>query len=84
VGQKVDVGEPFGEIESVKAVSDLYSPVEGEVVAVNQKLPDNLELLSQDPYDKGWMIRVKMSDEAGLSKLMDAKAYEKQCAQEAH
>jgi glycine cleavage system H protein len=84
VGRKVEAGEPFGEIESVKAVSDLYSPVDGEVVAVNQKLPDNLELLNQDPYEKGWMVRIKIAEESGLSKLMDAKAYEKQCAEEAH
>jgi glycine cleavage system H protein len=84
VGRKVQAGQPFGEIESVKAVSDLYSPVDGEIVAVNQKLPDQLELLNQDPYAKGWMLKIKISDESGLAKLLDAKAYEKQCAEESH
>jgi glycine cleavage system H protein len=84
VGQKVEAGKPFGEIESVKAVSDLYSPVDGEIVAVNSKLPENLELLNQDPYGKGWMLQIKIADESGLKKLKDAKSYEKQCAEEAH
>jgi glycine cleavage system H protein len=82
VGTKVVAGQPFGEVESVKAVSDLYSPVDGEVIAVNTELPQHLELLSSDPYQQGWMIKVALSDEAALSKLMDAATYEKQCASE--
>jgi glycine cleavage system H protein len=81
VGKTVTAGKPFGEIESVKAVSDLYSPVDGEVIAVNAKLPDNLGVLNKDPYNEGWMLKIRISDESGLSKLMDAAAYEKQCAE---
>ncbi len=71
VGKQVKAGESFGEIESVKAVSDLYSPVDGEVVEVNATLPDSLETLNDDPYEKGWIAKIKLSDETALSKLMD-------------
>ena len=84
VGKTVAAGKPFGEIESVKAVSDLYSPVDGEVIAVNNKLPDNLGVLNKDPFNEGWMVKIRISDESGLSKLMDAAAYEKQCAEAGH
>ncbi|MDZ4818056.1 MAG: glycine cleavage system protein GcvH [Planctomycetota bacterium] len=84
VGRKVKVGDSFGEIESVKAVSDLYSPVDGEVVAVNDALPNQLETLNSDPYGAGWAIKVKLSDESSLSKLMDYSTYQKQCAEEGH
>lgn len=83
VGRKLSAGQPFGEVESVKAVSDLYSPVDGEVVEVNQEIADRLESLNQDPYDQGWLIKVRITDESGLSKLMDFAAYQKQCAEEA-
>jgi glycine cleavage system H protein len=82
VGQQVTAGETFGEVESVKAVSDLYSPVSGEVVAMNSELPDHLEILSEDCYGKGWMIKVKLADDSGLDELLDFAAYEKQCAEE--
>jgi glycine cleavage system H protein len=82
VGAKVQAGQPFGEVESVKAVSDLYSPVDGEVVAVHNDLLNKLESLGSDPYQEGWMIKVALSDESSLKKLMDAAAYEKQCAAE--
>jgi glycine cleavage system H protein len=82
VGAKVVAGQPFGEVESVKAVSDLYSPVDGEVIAVNTELPEHLERLSSDPYHAGWMIKVALSDDAALKRLMDAATYEKQCASE--
>ena len=82
VGDQLTAGSPFGEIESVKAVSDLYSPVSGEVIEVNNKLPDNLEVLNDDPYGAGWMIKVKVTDPAPLSKLMKLEAYEKQCSEE--
>jgi glycine cleavage system H protein len=82
VGAKVTAGQPFGEVESVKAVSDLYSPVDGEVTAVHSDLAQKLETLASDPYNTGWMIKVALSDEASLKKLMDATAYEKQCASE--
>ena len=72
-------GSEFGEVESVKAVSSLYSPVEGEVVAVNSALPTQLETLNRDPYGAGWVIKVKLTDESGLAKLMNYATYQKQC-----
>jgi len=83
-GTKVTAGEPFGEIESVKAVSDLYSPVDGEVIEVNAALASHLEKLNDDPYDAGWMIKVRLTDERGLADLLDYAAYEKQCTEESH
>lgn len=80
VGRKLAIGDEFGEVESVKAVSPLYSPVAGEVVAVHSDLPDNLEGLNDDPYDFGWIIKVKLDGEPAET-LMDYAAYEKQCAQ---
>ena len=82
VGTETQSGKEFGEVESVKAVSPLYSPVDGEVVEVNESLKDALETLNDDAYDGGWMIKVRLSDEASLSKLLDHAAYEKQCADE--
>jgi glycine cleavage system H protein len=82
VGTHIKAGQPFGEVESVKAVSDLYSPVDGEVIAVHSDLASKLETLGSDPYNAGWMIKVALSDESSLKKLMDATAYEKQCATE--
>ena len=81
VGTQVNASESFGEVESVKATSDMYSPVDGEIVEVNTGLPDNLEILNEDPYDKGWIIKVKISSEDSLGKLMDHTTYEKQCAE---
>jgi glycine cleavage system H protein len=82
VGAHVRAGEPFGEVESVKAVSDLYSPVDGEVIAVHSDLTSKLETMASDPYSTGWLIKVAISDELSLKKLMDAATYEKQCASE--
>jgi glycine cleavage system H protein len=84
VGRKLNAGESFGEIESVKAVSDLYSPVEGEVIAVNKDLPNRLETLNADPYGAGWLVKVRLTSETALKDLLDHKAYQKQCAEEAH
>lgn len=81
VGKQLQAGDEFGEVESVKAVSPLYSPVSGTVVAVNRELPDALERLSQDPYGGGWIVKVKLSDESSLSRLFDYAAYQKQCAE---
>lgn len=75
VGRKVTAGESICEIESVKAVSDIYAPVSGEVVAVNSPLADKLETLSSDAYDQGWIAKIKVSDDASLAKLMDYAAY---------
>jgi glycine cleavage system H protein len=84
LGRKLNAGESFGEIESVKAVSDLYSPVEGEVIAVNKDLPNRLETLNADPYGAGWLVKVRLTSETALKDLLDHKAYQKQCAEEAH
>ena len=80
VGATVAREESFGEVESVKATSDLFSPVDGEVVEVNTSLPDNLEVLNTDPYGAGWVIKVKLTDDQGLAKLLDHSAYESQCS----
>ena len=82
VGAHVTAGESFGEIESVKAVSDLYSPVTGEITEVNSALVDSLETFSTDPYGKGWIIKVKIGDKSSLNDLMEHDAYQKQCAEE--
>ncbi len=84
VGKKVKAGESFGEIESVKAVSDLYSPVEGEIIEVNSALPNKLETLNADPYGAGWIAKIKITDESALKNLMNYAAYQKMCAEEAH
>jgi glycine cleavage system H protein len=84
VGAKMKAGQSFGEIESVKAVSDLYSPVDGEIVEVNSVLPNKLETLNSDPYGAGWLVKVKLSDEAAVKNLLDYAAYQKLCAEESH
>ncbi len=81
VGKQVEAEQPFCEVESVKAVSDIYSPVDGEVVAVNTDLPENLEVLGTDPYTAGWIAKIKVTNEASLGNLLDHAAYEKQCAE---
>ena len=81
-GSTVSAAEEFGEIESVKAVSSLYSPVDGEILEVNDGLIDNLQLLSDDPFEAGWMAKIRLSDDAGLASLMDAAAYQRQCSED--
>ena len=76
-GSQVSYTEAFGVVESTKAVSDLYAPVSGTVVEVNDTLLDNPELINEDPYEDGWLIRIAMSDESELAKLMDAAQYAK-------
>ncbi|MEM9657101.1 MAG: glycine cleavage system protein GcvH [Planctomycetota bacterium] len=83
VGLQVEPEQAFCEVESVKAVSDVYAPVAGELVAVNAQLPDALEKLSEDPYGFGWIARIKMSGDADSAHLMDFPAYQKQCEEEA-
>ena len=80
LGRKLLVGEVFGEVESVKAVSDLYSPVSGEVIEVNANLPNDLDALSQDPFGRGWLMKIRLADPAEASSLLDAAAYQQQCA----
>ncbi|MEY3032862.1 MAG: hypothetical protein RLZZ622_1337 [Planctomycetota bacterium] len=84
VGAMVKAGESFGEIESVKAVSDLYAPVSGEVVAVNTELPGRLETLGEDPYGSGWVIRIQPADVGQLETLLDQAAYDALVGGESH
>ena len=74
-GATLKQGEVFGTIESVKAVSELYAPLSGEVVAVNEAVVESPELVNQDPYGEGWLIRVRLDDPASANSLMDADAY---------
>ena len=76
VGRRVKAGESIGEIESVKAVSDIYAPVSGEVVEVNAALPSALETLGRDPYGSGWIVRLRPDDPAELTALLDQAAYD--------
>nr|WP_010131815.1 glycine cleavage system protein GcvH [Microbulbifer agarilyticus] len=75
VGQTLSAGEEAGVVESVKAASDIYAPISGEVVAINEALEDEPETVNSSPYDDGWFFRVKPSDEGELDKLLDADAY---------
>lgn len=84
VGREVAPGESFAEIESVKAVSDIYSPVAGEIVEVNTSLPDGLETLSSDPFGAGWIAKIKTSSDAGQDELLDHADYQTMCTEEAH
>ncbi len=74
-GEKVVKDEPFGSVESVKAVSDIYAPVSGTVLEVNDALPESPETINEDAYGDGWMIKVEMSDMDELKDLMDAEEY---------
>ena len=76
VGEVVPQGEVFGSVEAVKTVSDLNMPATGEVLELNAELEDHPELVNNDPYGAGWMIRIRLSDPSELDKLMDAAAYE--------
>ncbi len=75
VGSDAAQGESFGTVEAVKAVSDLFAPVSGEVVEINEALADDPEVVNKDPYGDGWMIKIKMSDADELVALLDAAAY---------
>lgn len=75
VGKVVKQGDSFGTIEAVKAVSDLYAPVSGSVVDVNQELAATPEIVNKDPYGKGWMVKIRVGNPAELSALLDASAY---------
>ena len=75
VGSRTKQMEPFGTIEAVKAVSDLYAPLSGKVVEINEALADNPELVNKDPYGEGWMIRIEIEDPSELENLLDADSY---------
>src|SRR5579863_7327454 len=83
-GSRLKAGNTFGEVESVKAVSDLYAPVSGEVIEVNSNVTSDVQVLAQDPYDKGWLIKVRVTDPPQTAELLDLAAYEKKVAEEAH
>ena len=76
VGTRLSKDSPYAEVESVKAVSDVFAPLSGEVVAVNEALSDKPETINADPYGDGWLVRVRLSDPAETGALMDAAAYE--------
>lgn len=73
--------EAFGEIESVKAVSDLYSPMAGEILAVNEELDQNPALINEDPYGRGWMVKLKPDNPGDFDSMLDAQAYERSTAE---
>ena len=75
-GAKVQAGKSFGNVESVKAVSEIYAPVSGEVVEANADLEATPEKLNSDPHKSAWLVRIKLADQSELAKLMDAKAYQ--------
>ena len=74
-GATVTKDEPYGEVESVKAVSDLISPLSGEILTVNHKIEDEPELVNADPYGQGWLVRIRLSDPSEADALLDAEAY---------
>jgi glycine cleavage system H protein len=76
VGATINAGETFGAVESVKAASDLYSPISGVVTEVNAALEKQPEILNSDPYEKGWIVKLKVTDSSGAASLMDAGAYQ--------
>jgi len=82
VGEKVSKDDPFGVVESVKAVSDIYAPVSGTVLEVNEDLAESPEVVNEDPYGDGWLIKVRVSDPADLDDLMDNEEYEQMVARE--
>jgi glycine cleavage system H protein len=75
VGASFGAGEDFGVVESVKTVSDLYAPVSGEIVAVNEELEDAPEMVNEEPYGGGWVVRIEPADDDELDALMDVEAY---------
>ncbi|MFK4997315.1 glycine cleavage system protein GcvH [Bacillus sp. N9] len=77
IGDEIKADEPFGSVESVKTVSELYAPLSGKVVAVNEELEDNPEFVNESPYEKAWMIVIEPSDKSEIEKLMSAAEYER-------
>ncbi|MTD58541.1 glycine cleavage system protein GcvH [Amycolatopsis pithecellobii] len=76
LGKQVGAGESFGEVESTKSVSELFAPLDGEVVAVNSAVADSPELINSDPYGEGWLIELKLRDPAAVATLLDSEAYQ--------
>lgn len=75
-GDEIELDEPFGSVESVKTVSELYAPISGKVVEINEELEDNPEYVNESPYEKAWMIVVEPSDESEIDKLLSAEQYQ--------
>src|ERR1700678_2215459 len=84
LGDPTAAGDSFGEIESVKAVSDLYSPVTGEVIEINKKLENDPTLVSKSPYDQGWLVKIRVPEGSTLDHLMTLEKYQAQIASESH
>eukprot|EP00246_Nothoceros_aenigmaticus_P013349 TRINITY_DN4554_c0_g2_i1.p1 TRINITY_DN4554_c0_g2~~TRINITY_DN4554_c0_g2_i1.p1 ORF type:complete len:157 (-),score=20.22 TRINITY_DN4554_c0_g2_i1:51-521(-) len=84
VGASVTQGKPFGVVESVKAASDVYSPVSGEVVEVNSTLGDSPALVNHSPFEDGWIMKVKLSDNSGVESLLDAAKYKELTEKDSH
>jgi glycine cleavage system H protein len=84
VGTRIAPGKAFGEVESVKAVSDLYAPIAGTVIEANGAVAADVQILAEDPYDKGWLIKVKVDQPADTANLLDLDAYEHKIAEDAH
>ncbi len=82
VGASLAAGDQAGVVESVKAASDIFVPVSGEVIAINEALEDEPEKVNEDPYGEGWFFKLKLSDSAELSELLDAEAYARVCAED--
>ena len=82
VGEKISKDDPFGVVESVKAVSDIYAPVSGTVIEVNEDLPESPGVVNEDPYGDGWLIKVRVSDPSDFEDLMDSDEYEEMIARE--
>ncbi|MDK6863955.1 MULTISPECIES: glycine cleavage system protein GcvH [Nosocomiicoccus] len=80
-GDEIAKGDDFGSVESVKTVSELYAPVSGEVLEVNEELEDSPELVNESPYEEAWMLKVKLRDASELDELMDAAAYDEMTGQ---
>jgi len=80
VGRKIQPGQPFGSIEAVKTVSDLYGPLTGEVTAVNSKLTDSPEVINSDPYGEGWIIKMKVTDVSAKANLLSVQKYKETTA----
>ena len=83
-GDSLSKGDTLGEIESVKAVSDLYSPLSGEIIEVNESIADDLELVSQDPFGEGWFVKMRISDSSEFDQMISAAEYEKVIEEAAH
>ncbi|MDC3250093.1 glycine cleavage system protein GcvH [bacterium] len=75
VGDTFDKDDSFGTVEAVKTVAELYSPISGEIIAINEELEDEAETVNSSPYENGWIIKIKISDESELESLLDAEAY---------